>query len=136
MSERVVIDTSVLIDHLRGRPETVDLLVELVSRGVETWSVTPVRTELLAGMLPREEEPTLRLLDRLRWQDVTLEVADAAGRLANRYPRSHPGIDTVDYLIAAATQHLGARLLTQNVKHFPMLAGLERAYELIASTRS
>lgn len=96
--------------------------------GDELWSVTPVRTEILAGARPAEEESITRLLGRLQWLDVTSELADAAGRLASTYLRSHPGVDTVDYLLAAGAQHLDAELLTMNVRHFPMFPALYPAY--------
>jgi hypothetical protein len=125
---RVVIDTSVLIDHLRGDRRALDLLELTVRAGTELWSVTVVRTEVLAGMRPRESKATLRLLDALRWQEVTVALADRAGELARTHLRSHPGVDTIDYLVAAAVASLDARLLTLNVKHFPMFAGLQPAY--------
>lgn len=56
------------------------------------------------------------------------EVARAAGSLAQRHRRSHSGIDDADYLIAATTLLLEADLLTTNVRHFPMITGLEPAY--------
>jgi predicted nucleic acid-binding protein len=124
----VVVDTSVLIDLLRGDPRTVPLRDALAREEDEAWSVTVARTEVLAGMRRKEERATLALLDALKWQEITVEVADRAGKLAQRYLKSHPGVDTVDYLIAAATQMLGGRLLTANVKHFPMFAGLKAPY--------
>jgi predicted nucleic acid-binding protein len=124
----VVVDTSVLIDHLRGVRGAFEVLRRSLERGDELHGVVVVRTEILAGLRRGEELSTQRLLDSIRWHDVTVEVADRAGKLARRHLRSHPGVDTVDYLIAAVTQLLGASLLTQNVKHFPMLRGLERAY--------
>lgn len=125
---RRMIDTSVLIDHLRGAGEAHELLRDAFAAGDELWSVTVVRTEVLAGMRPREEPATHRLLDLLRWLDVDLELADHAGALARRYLRSHRTIDTVDYLIAAATDRLGAQLETLNVRHFPMFPSLQPAY--------
>ncbi len=125
---RLLVDTSVLIDQLRGDPRATQLLMDAAKRDDELWSVTAVRTEVLAGMRKGEERRTTALLDALRWQDVTVEIADRAGELARRYLRSHSGVDTVDYLIAAAAELLGAELLTCNVKHFPMVAGLEPAY--------
>jgi hypothetical protein len=71
---------------------------------------------------------TRALLDQLQWLDVTMPLADRAGALARRYLRSHPGVDTIDFLVAAAAEHLGAELKTLNVKHFPMLTGLQAAY--------
>ena len=125
---RLLVDTSVLIDHLRGDPRAVSLLAESAGVGDELWSVTVVRLEVLAGMRAREERATLALLNVLRWQDVTVELADRGAALARRFLKSHSGVDTVDYLVAAAAQTLKARLLTQNVRHFPMFANLEPAY--------
>jgi len=52
----------------------------------------------------------------------------AGERLANQYLRSHPDVDSVDYVIAATAQHLGAELWTRNLKHFPMFPGLSAPY--------
>jgi len=125
---QLVVDSSVLIDHLRGLPDAVQRLQAAVETGDELWSVSVVRTEVLAGARPAEVEPIQRLFDQLRWLDVTPELADSAGGLASRFLRSHPGIDTADFLVAAGTEQLAARLLTQNVRHFPMFPGLRPAY--------
>jgi len=123
-----LIDTSVLIDHLRGRRGAVNLLVDAADRGDALWSVTVVRTEVLAGMRRGEEAATHGLLGALQWQSVTVDLADRAGELAARHLRSHPGVDTVDFLIAAAAEALGAELWTLNTKHFPMFPDLEPPY--------
>lgn len=123
-----MVDTSVLIDHLRGDKRATDRLRAAAEAGDELWSVTPVRMEILAGARSGEESAIEALFAQLRWLDVTTELADAAGRLAQPFVRSHPGVDTADYLLAATAEHLGGRLLTLNVRHFPMLAGLQRAY--------
>lgn len=124
----LVVDTSVLIDHLRGDERAVRRLRTAVQAGDELWSLSVVRTEILAGARPEEAASISALLDRLRWMDVTVELADAAGQLAARFLRSHKGVDTVDYLIAACVQKLGAELLTLNVRHFPMFPSLMPAY--------
>lgn len=125
---RLVVDTAVLIDHLRGRQAAVDRLVRAVREGDELWSVSVVRTEVLIGMRPGESAATHRLLDQLRWLDVDPELADRAAEIGRPYLRSHPGVDAVDYLLAAAVEALGAELLTMNTRHFPMLPGLTAAY--------
>ena len=124
----VVVDTSVLIDHLRGDQRALDVLLERVRDGDDLWGVSVSRTEILVGVRDGEEAATERLLGQLHWLDVDVELADLAGRLGRRYLRSHPGVDTVDYLIATAVEKLEARLLTLNVRHFPMIAGLAPAY--------
>ncbi len=92
------------------------------------WSSVIVRVEIRAGMRPTEALATEAALSLFRWQDVTSEIADRAGSLAARYQASHSGIDTADYIIAATTEALGAQLLTLNVRHFPMVDDLQRAY--------
>lgn len=124
----LVVDTSVLIDHLRGDARATERLRAASEAGDDLWSVTPVRTEILAGAKAGEEAPIERIFAQLHWLDAIPDLADAAGRIAQRFLRSHPGIDTVDYLLAAACEHLGAGLLTLNVRHFPMLEGLTTAY--------
>jgi len=124
----VLIDTSVLIDHLRGDRRAVELLDDLVIVDEAVWAATPTRAELLVGIRGSERDALGRLFAALASVDITTTIADDAGELAHRYRRSHPGIDTVDYLIAAAARSLGARLLTLNVRHFPMFPALKPAY--------
>jgi predicted nucleic acid-binding protein len=124
----VLLDTSVLIDHLRGDRRAVQLLDDLVVADEAVWAATPTRTELLAGIRARERDALARLFAALAWVDITTVIADDAGELAHRYGGSHPGIDTADYLIAGAARTIGARLLTLNVRHFPMFPDLKPAY--------
>lgn len=125
---KVLLDTSVLIDHLRGLKEAVEYLSGVVIRGDELWSVTMVRTEVFAGMRPKDEEATRELLGQIRWIEVDIELADAAGQLAAKYLKSHPGVDTVDYIVGAAAQARDAVLATTNTKHFPMFPDLKKPY--------
>ncbi len=60
--------------------------------------------------------------------DHRREIAEQAGALAARFVRSHPGIEVVDYLIAASVQRLDGELWTRNVRHFPMFPALAPPY--------
>ena len=79
-------------------------------------------------MRTAEEDATRRLMDSLDWIEVDEDLAERAGALANRFLRSHPGIDPVDYVIAATVERLDARLWTRNVRHFPMFPELTAPY--------
>ena len=125
---KLLLDTSVLIDHLRGDARATTALAAAIERGDELWGVTLVRTEILAGMRPEERSATYALLGILQWQEVTVDLADRAGEIARTWLPSHPGVDTVDYVIAAAAEQLGATLWTRNVKHFPMIPELSPPY--------
>jgi predicted nucleic acid-binding protein len=126
---RLVLDTSVLIDHLRGRPRAATALIpDAIARDDELCSSYVVRAELLAGMRASEENATRDLMRLISWYDVDESVAEAAGALGRRYLASHPGVDVADLIIAALTRQLDAELKTTNVKHFPMFKGLRAPY--------
>lgn len=122
-----LVDTTVAVDHLRGRPEAVSLLNRLVEEEAVAASEI-VRFALLAGVREDELDAVEGLLSALAWIPVTEEVARAAGTLARRFHASHSGIDDSDYLVGATAVVLDAELLTTNVRHFPMLKGLRPPY--------
>jgi len=122
-----LVDTSVLIDVLRGRPEAAGLLeVERDAGVLHASEVT--RLELLAGMRPEEDAGTRLLFTALVWHPLDEEVAEAAGAIGRQWLPRHGGIDAADLAIAATARNLGARLLTLNVSHFPMFPGLAAPY--------
>jgi predicted nucleic acid-binding protein len=126
---RLVVDTSVLIDHLRGRPKAAtEIIPRAIARGDELWSAHVVRAEVLAGMRAVEEAATRDLLRLITWVDVDESLSEAAGALGRRFLSSHPGIEVTDLIVAALAQHLDAELKTTNVKHFPMFTGLKAPY--------
>jgi predicted nucleic acid-binding protein len=127
LGDAYVLDSSVLVDLARGDPRPFAAL-EALPEEAALWSVTVVRTEVIAGTRPEDGPSVRQVLDQMRWLPVDEDLADLAGRMAAHYGPAHQGIGLADYLVAAATRLLGARLLTLNVRHFPMLEGLERAY--------
>ena len=125
----LVLDTSVLIDHLRGRSRAAsELIPDAIDRGDELWSSYVVRAELLAGMRIEEEQATRDLMRLISWWEVDESVSEAAGALGRRYLRSHPGIEVADLIVAALAQHLDADLKTTNLTHFPMFPELKAPY--------
>lgn len=119
-----LLDASVAIDFLRGHEAAravVDAADELAASEI-------TRYEVLAGLRPGEEEATEDLLALPHWVSVDEGIARRAAELAREYRGSHSGIEDADYLIAATALELGSRLLTTNVKQFPMLPGLVAAY--------
>ena len=96
--------------------------------GDEVVVPSMVRFEVLAGARPAEMAVIVRLLDLCVDAPVDADVADEAAELARRYAKSHSGIDPIDFVVAATAKLLDARLLTRNVKHFPMFRGLKPPY--------
>lgn len=122
-----LVDTSILIDVLRGEPAARSVLREARTAGpLHASEVT--RLEVLAGMRPREESATRALLEALTWHPLDATIAEVAGDLGHRWLPAHRGIDSADLAIAATAVVLDARLYTRNVKHFPMFEGLSSPY--------
>jgi len=122
-----LVDTSILIDYLRGHAGAGDLLErERVADVLHASEIT--RMEVLAGMRPTEADTTRALLSILVWHPVDAEIAEEAGSLGRQWlPRDHT-IDSADLAIAATAVCLDARLLTRNVRHFPMFTDLRAPY--------
>lgn len=123
MSE--VLDTTVLIDVLRGHSQAVEYVLALE----EVPACSEVtRVEVLRGLRSRERRSAERLFQRLRWVPVDESIAQAAGELGRRLRRSHSGISVADLIIAATAEQLDLSLATTNVRHFPTIRGLRAPY--------
>lgn len=124
----IVADTSILIDHLRGDPRAHVILKGAFERHERLAASVLTKVEVLAGVRPGEEVATHQLFSVFEWVPVDEVLADRAGELARHHLRSHPGVDPVDFVIAATVEHLHATLWTRNRKHFPMFPDLADPY--------
>jgi predicted nucleic acid-binding protein len=123
----VLVDTSVLIDYLRGHEGAAAVLErERAAAPLHASEIT--RLEVLAGMRPAEEDATRLLLSTLAWHPVDADVAEDAGSLGRRWLPTHHTIDSADLAIAATAIRTGSELLTRNIRHFPMFSGLQAPY--------
>lgn len=115
-------DSTILIAHLRGDARATELLLAAVDEGAMASVIS--RAEIEGGVGTGERQDVARLFQGLELAPVTDAIARRAGAELRRHRRSHPGIDLADYLIAATAEEHGAALVTLNVKHFPMVAGI------------
>ena len=122
---RFLVDTDVMIDFLRGRPEAIRWVKRKADR--ITLSVV-VLAELFAGARDDAERSELDALSSLfPVLDVSTEIARQGGILKHRFHPSH-GTGLADALIAATAEIHDMELKTLNVRHYPMIPGLEPAY--------
>ncbi len=121
----VLLDTSILIDFLRGRRDAVRLVSSLDEVPL---SSEICRVELLQGLRPAEFADAEQLLALIDWVPVLEPIARHAGELGRQWRPSHSGIGTSDLIIAASAELLEANLLTLNVRHFPMFRNLVAPY--------
>jgi predicted nucleic acid-binding protein len=116
---RLLLDTTVLIDVLRGRPAT-ERVRALRDVGQTPWICAINVEEVLRGARMAEEAVVTRFLGGMRFAQLDLAEGEKAGRWRREYAERGVTLSQADCLIAAAAIGIGARLATGNPKHFPM----------------
>ena len=119
----MLIDSSILIDHLRGQLQAKTFLLSVrASGGLHTSAV--VAAEVLIGARDlREQREVDRLLADFRIEHI--EPADCALSLdLLRRHRLSSGVGWLDCLIAATAMRLNVPVATLNERHFAAIAGL------------
>jgi predicted nucleic acid-binding protein len=125
----ILVDSDVLIAHLRGTPAARDWLVEARERDRLAMSVVTT-VEIVGGMRSTERREVWRLLSAFKVEPATEIIGRRAGDMMRRYCRSHAGVGLGDYLIAATVDVKGLELATLNVRHFPMFPDLRPPFTL------
>jgi predicted nucleic acid-binding protein len=115
-----LLDTTVIIDYLRGRRETVAVIRRLFSEG-SSLGCCPINIiEVYAGMKEQETEIIEEFLDGLEHYELTKEVSRSAGEAKNAYRRKGITLSVPDVAIAAIAIANGLVLLADNPRHYPM----------------
>ena len=108
---RILVDTDVLVDHLRGHRR--------FEPGIDVVHVSAItRAELFAGRAG-DERRVRRLLDAMTEIPVDRAIAERAGRLRRATALALP-----DALIAATAVEGRLTLVTRNARHFAPVSGL------------
>ena len=116
---RLVLDSTVLIDALRGYPAT-DRIRSLRRSGAQLW-VCPISIEeIWRGLREGEEQAAARLINALRVAPIDRTTATVAGAWRREYAGAGRTLHQADCLIAASTFRIGGRLATGNPSDFPM----------------
>lgn len=118
-----VLDSTVLIDYLRGRP-AVQRVSALDDAG-DLLATTAVNVEeIVRGLRPTEVGAAAELFAGLEVLAVDLAAAWQAGEWRQALATGGTTLWQADCLVAATAKVNGASLITGNPKDFPM-AGLD-----------
>ncbi len=116
---RLLLDSTVLIDALRGRP-AAERLRALRRQGVEPWVSAVSVEEIWRGLRTEEEPVARRLVQALRMAPLGAAEGQRAGRWRREFAAAGVTLHQADCLIAASAVGAGAVLATANVSDFPM----------------
>ena len=122
----VILDTNIIIDHLRTREKESSLVLLLKTRSKDEFAISILTIqELYEGKSTRNENLEQKLLatiSPLKILPYTFDVAQLAGQIARD---EKPSIELADAAIAATAIINGSLLFTLNKKDFRGIKNLE-----------
>lgn len=122
----IVVDTSVIIDHIRGTSDDLRTLQTYkISHGIQLLVPHIVIVELFVGRETQRKvgrEKVERILQKFELVGLSFSSAEIAGTLIRTYKQIP---DPFDLLIAAIAIEQEAQVATHNKKHFEQIRGLK-----------
>ncbi len=125
---RLLLDSTFVIDHLRGVPAAVNGLAEILANGDEPFVTEVVVCEVRAGLRAEDERFLVALLEPVEFIQPGPAHALTAGRWRAELRARGRTLSLADALIATAAESLGAAVLTRNVRDFAVTPVLVRTY--------
>ena len=120
-ANRLLLDTDVIIEYLRGRDEAVGYIESLVG---ELYVSAITVAELYSGVRGSDEEALLeRFLDAFEVIPIDRTLARLGGLCRQRWRPTH-GTGLADAIVATSAESVGAVLVTFNKRHFPGAKGI------------
>ena len=116
---KYLLDTTMIIDHLRGNKRVNSCLEEIGQQGDIVGCCCINIAETYTGMREKEKEKTDRFIESLYYFEVTKQTAKLAGQLRRRYIKKGETLSTADVIIVATAMNYDVTLLTKNVQHYP-----------------
>ena len=115
---RYVLDTTFIVDHLRGERAARDRLAQIVDLGDEPFVTDVIVAESWTGAHADRDPDLEALLQFIEFVQPGQETAMLAGRWRSDLRRRGRTLALGDSLIAASAHHLGATVITRNVRDF------------------
>lgn len=127
MPEKMLIDTDVIIDYLRGYSKAVSFLSN-VQTTHQCYITTITMAELYSGVREGTEKKIMdNFILEFSIANINSSSAKKAGLYRRDFGKSH-GVGLADCMIAAIADDLHAVFVTLNSKYFPMLKNIKVPY--------
>ena len=117
---RLMLDTTFVIDQLRGDQAATTLFGRLAEAGDPLFICDVVVCETYAGVHPGDEERLDRLFSYIEFVQPGPDSARAAGTWRAEALRRGRSLSAADALVASAADAVGAAVLTRNVRDFAL----------------
>lgn len=126
----MILETSFIIDFMRGNENAVRKMKELIDSNNSISIASPTIFELFSGLeqssMQSEELDKIHKIihNQLIWQfdDSSAEIA---GRIHGYSTKNNSGIDPIDAMIAGIAIKHNEKILTKNIKHFSKISNLK-----------
>lgn len=122
--EKIILDTDILIDHLRGYSPARGY-IEQFEFGLFRGYVTTISVlERYTGKKMNEASKLAeveKLIGILENVDLSMEIAKKAGEMVRLYECAIP-----DAIVAATASYIEAKIVTRNRKHYRGIRGRDR----------
>ena len=116
----LVLDSSFVIDHLRGEPAASDQWRRVFENGDEPVATEVMVCEVRTGLRAESESAFRAFLEPVEFVQPGPETALTAGRWRAEARAAGRVLSLPDALIAACAESLGATVLTRNVRDFAL----------------
>ncbi len=119
-TDKVFIDTDIVIFLLKKETKFVKLFLNLKSNNARIFYNPIIKAEIYAGAFKSEYVIIEQFFSVLECIDIDEGIGKEAGLYANEFKKSYFGISLEDFIIAATVKTYGIILWTNNIKHYPM----------------
>lgn len=123
--QKVVVDSDVVIDHLRIGSEILDVVVAGHTLGkIRAFIPSIVLTEISTGADTKDSKK-LTLIEKLLQRFEFLPADWAVSQKSGFLMRDYSTLSLADAIVAASTLEIGGKLATKNLKDFRQIRGLK-----------
>lgn len=127
---KVIVDSSIIIDYLRGGKKW-DEFIDYAEKDIQLFLPTVVIFELFSGSSTRNAYKLREMsafISEFQRIDLNENIARVAGEL---FRDAKIKIQAADCIIAATALEIGGTVLTLNEKHFQQIPNL-KLYDLLS----
>jgi|SRR3989344_5598277 len=121
---KLLVDTSILIDNLRGGKQ-LEIFLNSINEDDILYISSIVIFELYSGLSSKKAVVFKKIFEFKKYFKIVDLDWDIARRGGEMNRDLNVELDSPDYLIAATAQEIGALVVTLNKKHFEKIPGLQ-----------